>query len=141
MLISKVKEYCMAYNVIVNNTTIEGELITFENIDKFLLYIQTRELNKNQKRQHDNIISIADNIEKTYKVICECNGKSECQNSFEVQYKIVGDKTSGWMCEWIDYYFDKHINLLPDTNEKLIQFKKDFPSLSSTLQNLSDMVK
>ena len=82
LIISKVKEYCMAYNVIVNNTTIEGELITFENIDKFLLYIQTRELNKNQKRQHDNIISIADNIEKTYKVICECNGKSELQFFF-----------------------------------------------------------
>lgn len=140
-LIENVIKYCKYYNIIVNKTTIEGELITVENIDKFLSYIETLQIPNNDKLQHEKIKLITDKKEQTVKVICECNGRTELQNTGETKYKsILGKKTDGWVTKWIEYYFENYIEPIAEYNKKLIQFKKDFPSLNNTLQIVIDMI-
>ena len=140
-LIKKISEYCEFNNFIVNRTTIEGELITLENIDKFLLFLDTLSLTKEGKDQHNEVRAIEDIKEKTAKVICECNGRTEMQNCAEIKYKrIVGEKTSGWVSEWLKFYFDEFIGSARGEESKE-QFIKDFPHLNNTLQIIESMVK
>ena len=140
-LFKKISEYCEFNNFIVNRTTIEGELITLENIDKFLLFLDTLSLTKEGKDQHNEVRAIEDIKEKTAKVICECNGRTEMQNCAEITYKrIVGEKTSGWVSEWLKFYFDEFIGSARGEESKE-QFIKDFPHLNNTLQIIESMVK
>lgn len=140
-LFRKISKYCNFYNFIVNRTTIEGELITLENIDKFLLFLDTLSLTKEGKNQHNEVRAIEDIKEKTAKVICECNGRTEMQNCAGITYKrIVGEKTSGWVSEWLKFYFDEFIGSA-HVEESKEQFIKDFPHLNNTLQIIESMVK
>ena len=93
-LFKKTSEYCEFNNFIVNRTTIEGELITLENIDKFLLFLDTLLLTKEGKDQHNEVRAIEDIKEKTAKVICECNGRTEMQNCAEIKYKRIDRKST-----------------------------------------------
>lgn len=141
-LVQSIKSYCEFYNVIVNKTTIEGELITSENLDKFMLYLDALTLNKETQRQHHKIKNLPDCNEKTVQVICECNGRSELQDSCGLKHKsIIGGKTSGWCSKWLDFYFLNYIDPITDDKDKIKQFEKDFPSLNSTLQILKNMVQ
>lgn len=140
-LMHSIKNYCNHYNIIVNHTTIEGELITVENIDKFLLFLQTLCLTNQQKGYLNTVLSETDPKEKTIHIIFDCNGKTETQDKFSVHQKLVGSKTGGWVSDWLDYYFENYINPISDPNIKAEQFKSDFPSFFTTLQILSNMVK
>lgn len=141
-LFKKISKYCEFNNFIVNRTTIEGELITLENIDKFLLFLDTLTLSKEEQKQHRQISLLEDIREKTARVICECNGKTETQDSAGNTNKhIVGEKTGGWVNKWMEFYFNNFIFPLENTELMLAQFKSDFPSLSNTLQIIKNMVK
>lgn len=141
-LFRKISKYCNFYNFIVNRTTIEGELITLENIDKFSLFLDTLNLNGEEQNQHKSISMIEDVKEKTVKTICECNGRTEMQDCGGIKHKhIVGGKTEGWVNKWIEFYFEKYISPLDSVELKLAQIKSDFPSLTNTLQIIANMVK
>ena len=99
-------------------------------------------MSKKEQNQHNKISLIKDIKEKTAKVICECNGKTELQDFGGNTHKhIVGEKTGGWVNKWIEFYFEKYISPLDSVELKLAQIKSDFPSLTNTLQIIANMVK
>ena len=53
---------------------------------------------------------------------------------------ISGKKTSGWINEWLEYYFTNNIDTIEDDNAKLSVFSRDFPGLINTLQSLKKMI-
>lgn len=151
-LMQNIRLYCIKYNVIVNWSTIEGDLITYENIDKFLRFVDLKEINNCE--QHSEICKLDDIKEKTVLVLLEMNGRTEKQekpnktplpNSLskikKLQSGIMGGKTSGWVDDWLNYYFENYINTLEDEKQKRNQFKTDFPFLYDTLQILENMVE
>ncbi len=143
-----IKKICNYYNVIVNWSTIEGELITYENIDKFLEFVETQSIPQNVKNQHSNIKNITDSKEKAILVLCEYLGKTETQQQKDgVKFNnkslkpLTTKKTNGWVQLWIKYYFKNYIDTFSTETEKRAQFRKDFPSLYNTLQELENMVE
>lgn len=147
-LMRLIKEFCGYYNIIVNWSTIEGELITYENIDKFLEFMSTQSIHPEVITQHNNIKDITDKKEKAVLVLCEYIGKTETQEQKGgVRFNgnklktITSKKTSGWIDRWINYYFENHLINLTTNTDKRIQFKKDFPHLYGTLQELENMVE
>lgn len=144
-LISYVRTYCNVYNIIVNWSTIEGELITYENIELFIEFMSMQEIKPTQ--QHNNILAISDKKEKMVLILCEYRGKTEYFDSkgkviFQGKglQTVVSEKTGGWVSKWLNYYFQKSIDTLENTNEKKATFKRDFPGLYNTLQELENMV-
>lgn len=136
-------KYCTKYNVIVNWSTIEGELITYENIDKFKKFLNHFQIPNNYVSQHTNILSVTDPKERTILLMLEFNGKTETQSSAKLNGKNVNpviEKVSGWIEAWLDYYYSTYLAPLPTLSQKREQFKKDFPSLFRTLQILESMV-
>lgn len=49
-------------------------------------------------------------------------------------------KTSGWINRWLNYFFDKYIDIIADPEEKRIELKKYFPELFNTLQTIENMI-
>ena len=148
ILMQNIKKICNYYNVIVNWSTIEGELITYENIDKFLEFVETQSIPQNVKNQHSNIKNITDSKEKAILVLCEYLGKTETQQQKDgVKFNnkslkpLTTKKTNGWVQLWIKYYFKNYIDTFSTETEKRAQFRKDFPSLYNTLQELENMVE
>lgn len=145
-LMMNVKKYCRYHNIIVNWSTIEGELITYENIDKFIEYISTKKIK--HEDQHNEILKLPDKKEKTVLIMCEYDGKTEFfeqKNNIKINdtsiKPLIPGKTCGWVSDWLDFYFEKYIDILENTNEKRAHFKQDFPNLFNTLQDLESMVQ
>ncbi len=134
-----IKEFCSSYNIIINWTTIEGELITYENIEKFIVFLDKEQLCKAMIERHNSVLTIDDFKEKTIHILSEFNGKTETGEK-ELEKKVTG-KTSGWVSKWISFYFNNYINAINSEENKRKQFKSDFPGLYSTLQELENMVK
>lgn len=152
-----IKKYCESYYIIVNNSTIEGEIITNENMEKFSRFLLNSKLikeipNGNKVLTRDGKIyklinQITDNKEKRALTLYKCHGKLELMNkpktnlNIKVDTKLVDKKTSGWVNEWLNYYFENYINKLDTEESKKEQFIEDFPYLSRTLQLIIKMVK
>lgn len=144
-LMNSIISYCKSENVIVNWSTIEGELITYENIEKFIEFLNSNRICNKKLSQHNAICSISDDKEKTILILAEMNGKTELQEgSNKKRVKMNGTeietlfgKTSGWVNDWMEYYYKNYI--AKHDNPKLI-FKNDFPSLYRTLQIIENMV-
>ena len=146
-LMKAIIAYCKSENVIVNWSTIEGELITYENIEKFIMFLSSCDISKHKKSQHDEICEIQDYKEKYSLILAEMNGKTEIQEGTKknrVQYRgndIVKDlldkKTSGWVSAWLEFYYE---NYLVGEDDKRRVFEKDFPSLYKSLQIIENMV-
>lgn len=145
-LISDIQKYCQMYNIIVNWTTIEGELITYENTTEFINYMRENKIEKNTT-QHTQILQVLDPKEKSCLILCEFDGRTEdftsknellfAGRTIEI---ISGKKTSGWINEWLEYYFTNNIDTIEDDNAKLSVFSRDFPGLINTLQSLKKMI-
>lgn len=146
-MIKSIISYCQSDNVIVNWTTIEGELITYENIDKFISFLNTMNIHTDKKIQHDKICSISDHKEKCVLIMSELNGKTETQegskkdkvkfNGEDLICGLLNKKTSGWVSDWMEYYYKY---FLEGKDDKRSVFQKDFPSLYKTLQIIESMV-
>lgn len=146
-LMKAIIAYCKSENVIVNWSTIEGELITYENIEKFIMFLSSCDISKHKKSQHDEICEYKDYKEKYSLILAEMNGKTEIQEGTKknrVQYRgndIVKDlldkKTSGWVSAWLEFYYE---NYLVGEDDKRRVFEKDFPSLYKSLQIIENMV-
>lgn len=150
-LMNAIIKYCRSENVIVNWTTIEGELVTYENIEKFIGFINKNGFEKSmseyQINQHDEICRIDDPKEKTRLILAELDGRTETQegtknnqvimNGKEIEKCLTNKKTSGWISDWLEFYYN---NYLVKENDKLSIFKRDFPSLFNTLQLIENMI-
>ena len=71
------------------------------------------------------------------------NGKNELFGKIKLNGNDVlknCDKTSGWITNWFDYYFQNRIDNLKSESEKREQFKIDFPQLYNTLQIIENMI-
>lgn len=133
--------YCNLYNVIVNWSTIEGCLITYENICDFIDFVDKKGIY--HTRQHKTLCLEKDAREKTVLILYEFDGKSEFQDKVKIKGIEVskrGKKTGGWISEWLTYYFELRIDTLSSINEKKERLKKDFPQLFDTLQIIENMV-
>lgn len=142
-LMYSLRTYCNYYNTLVNWTTIEGELITYQNIDTFLEFIKSAYLDDNIQCAVKNIQSKSDYKERTAYTILFCNGRSELQEKKEKESicpSLVGEKTSGWVDDWINYYFDNELSALSNEHDKRKRFAYDFPLLNDTLQNICNVI-
>lgn len=145
-LIKDIQKFCLLYNVIVNWTTIEGEIITYENINEFINFLSGLTVDKNAQQQHSQILQVTDDKEKTCLILCEFEGRTENyieKNSVKFGGKricSIAKKTSGWINKWLKYYFTQNIDPVEDHNAKISVFQRDFPGLFSTLQTLKKMI-
>ena len=150
-LITDIQTFCEMYSIIVNRTTIEGEIITHENTSEFLKFLSTEyfinnPIIKDKQQQHSDILSVSDSYKKTCLIRCEFEGRIDAYvdndsltfNGKGIQ-RIV-DKTSGWINDWLNYYFTNNIDTVEDDNIKISIFKRDFPSLFNTLQSFEKMI-
>ena len=147
-LMETIIHFCDLYNVIVNWSTIEGDLITVENIDEFLNFKTDQKEIKN-KKQYNNICSQPDLQEKMVLMLGGYEGKTETfckpkifceQNNNPNPVQKEYDKTSGWIERWLNYFFANKIDGLETTDKKRKEFKKYFPRLYSTLQIIENMI-
>lgn len=141
-LIDLIIRYCKYNDVIVNWSTIEGSLITYENIDLFIEFWKNSSLKKNA--QFKIIEKETDSKEKTILTLGAFSGKNECFKSPCIANKTavnpVADKTSGWIESWLDYFFVHKIDCLNTIAEKKDTLKYFFPQLFETLQTIENMV-
>ena len=140
-LMYSIISYCNYYDVIVNWSTIEGSIITYENISYFIDFIDQKGIK--HTKQHMAFCSEKDTREKTILILSEYNGKNEifkCAQYNNNPVSIAIKKTEGWINEWLDYYFKLRIDVLSSDTEKRNRFKKDFPQLYNTLQIIENML-
>ena len=150
-LITDIQTFCKMYSIIVNRTTIEGEIITQANTSEFLNFLSTEyfinnPINKEKQQQHSDILNVPDSYKKTCLIRCEFEGRIDAYvdnnslifNGKEIQ--SIADKTSGWINDWLNYYFTHNIDTVEDENVKISIFKRDFPSLFNTLQSFEKMI-
>lgn len=150
-LITDIQTFCKMYSIIVNRTTIEGEIITQANTSEFLNFLSTEyfinnPINKEKQQQHSDILNVPDSYKKTCLIRCEFEGRIDAYvdnsslifNGKEIQ--SITDKTSGWINNWLNYYFTHNIDTVEDENVKISIFKRDFPSLFNTLQSFEKMI-
>ncbi|MBF8436534.1 AAA family ATPase [Halanaerobiaceae bacterium Z-7014] len=153
-----IKEYCLLYNIYVNETTIEGILINKNNYEIFREWL----LNYDFKKEDDlnYLIDLYPENEEykvtLYRLIVEgklnstlkykySNDKiDKLANKYNVNFneydqkeileKINNisnniEKTEGWITSFLNYYFNNHDN-----------FNDDFPELSELLSKIKNMV-
>ena len=140
-LMYEIIDFCNFYNVIVNWSTIEGCLITYENITDFIDFVNASKTK--HTKQHVSFCSESDIKEKTILILSEYNGKSELFTTAQFNGNSVNhalDKTEGWVFDWLNYYFKVKIDMLPSIEHKKSQFKNDFPQLFNTLQIIEKMI-
>ena len=105
-LIELIMDYCKRHNIIVNWSTIEGSLITYENIDIFIEYWNSSKLL--EKQAYPAIISETDKKEKAILTLLAFDGRTEIFTSKSSTITIPkvskNIKTSGWIEEWIEYF-------------------------------------
>jgi|GEM_PF-537649 len=155
---TSIKNYCLKYNVYPVNTTIEGCIINDVNYNIvktwFVSFLKQSDIAK-----FDTLYTIYDDVYYKISVLrLILNGKldnlltldeaKQCKlvsNNFvkEIKYfnNVVGDKTSGWIINFMDYYFSNYIDKIEFSFMKLNHFKKHFRELSFILQIAQDMVK
>lgn len=158
--------YCNNYNIHVWKTTIEGALITADNLSLFRTFIECKGLNSSQikliesywKRWDDHInlnyirqiFSGKGDFLLTKKQLIKNN-----PNIYMDLFQTLGmkKKTCGWVSQWLEYYFldklgiDKNsvgcfkqfsmmLKVGNNRNMILLDMRRDFHELSSLLDQI-----
>lgn len=151
------KEYCLNYNVYPVSTTIEGCIINKDNYNVVMEWFLTF-LKQTDVVRLESLLAYSNDM--SYKLTVFrliLNGKLDNLMTLEEAHKcklvtsefvreikyfnnIVGDKTSGWIISFLDFYFTNYIDKIK-SNERLLNFKKHFRELAFVLQLVQDMVK
>lgn len=162
-MIMLVKHYCIQYNIYPVTTTIEGCIVNIQNLDIVLSWINTifdeNNINKLNEILNKDILEEGKQNNKYRLIIVRLilNGKLDILKTLkeakkdnfidkddlkviESLRKVIGGKTDGWVINFINYYFDKYIDKLPNQFEKENKFKEDFKELSQILQKITNMV-
>jgi len=118
--ISLIKKYFLYYDTFVASTTIEGLLITKENISGFLEFYCTKYLNDVQKGKVENIFNYLTTNQQTNYLRLLFGGKSDfilkwdqlSNNNNSLNKDLLEtfstcsvSKTSGWVSEWLETFF------------------------------------
>ncbi len=164
-LIKSIKLYCSWNHTIVNWSTIEGELITYENIDVFIDFFKMKLTNfisyTDKKgiqvvkespskilKNYKDILKLEDKKQKAVLLLYSCNGKLEMMDrqpaepNNDIKQSVLGEKADGWIAEWLEYYFTTYLKIDQMTQwDVKKEFSRHFPGLSNTLQELENMVQ
>lgn len=146
-LIKCVKEYFKQYNIFVCSTTIEGMLINYNNYKIFWEFYK--------KKASKNIQQI-EGLYQTYNIKNKLNllrllveGKTDYILNLNELDKMDPStkkeiekgrlkKQSGWISEWIQFYYDS-ISINKEEKEIKFNFEKDFRELTILLENLNEI--
>lgn len=157
-LLEAINIYCREYNVYPVCSTIEGCLVNHQNYHIVKEWFMSK-INQSKLVVLDDLLNRNDDIYYKVTIIrVIMNGKldnlltlKEATNIHmipnDVKLKIdelnksVGDKTGGWVNDFLDYYFNKYIKVINEEEKKLKKFKNDFPELENILQTCIYMVK
>lgn len=166
--ISVIQEYLLAYNVFVLSTTVEGMLINTQTLDFALLFL------KQKKKEPDyNVFKVYwEGLPKTDRLNAMrivYNGKTDLLIAWKtlsksllpdsdravVEKAMIGDKTSGWVSEYLDAFFQQTIKCEGKITEKLFrkylddedhkkavlkEFEKNFSELHSLISRICAMI-
>ena len=141
-IVQTIQSLCKFDNYLINGTTLEGELVCFNNVDIFLDFCS----GYFKKEKVINKLKSIPDIKERVSLTRLCldgrldlgNKEIACQsNGFKQKQKIVDSKADGWINNWIEYLWKNH---LADADDKLECFKKFFPSLYTTLQHIEGML-
>jgi predicted ATP-dependent endonuclease of OLD family len=149
--------YCLFYNVYPVQTTIEGTLVNESNIKEFEDWLKIK-----FKNQVENIESLFKNGNS--KVISTTIGRLLVNGKYEnfkkipkqgaakkfppviaAKYETIFglrrnfDKTSGWVTEWLDYFFENYILIEEEESIRIQIFKKYFPELYNLIYTLKNL--
>lgn len=166
--ISAVHEYLLAYNVFALSTTVEGMLINPKTLDFALSFLrgQKKEADYNafktywdslQKTDRLNALRIVYNgktdLLVTWKSLCK--GLLPAGDKAILEKVMIGGKTSGWVSEYLDTYFQQAIQSESEITEKVFKkyieddehqktilkdFEKNFSELYSLILKICDMI-
>lgn len=156
LLKSLIVKYCEEYKVFPVSTTIEGALIHKGN--HHLLYSFYEKNYKNTRKfEVINLLynKYSDDIFKATLLRFLHDGKCDnllkkdalfkSNNSQGYIYNLIKNniisKTSGWVTEFINYYFINEIDGLESRQEKLQKFRKDFPELFAIIINMLKLLR
>lgn len=139
-LIRLIKEYCVKYNICINSTTIEGELINKNNIDLFLDYCSYSKYNENIIKKLKAEKDINEKVALTRLFFCgrlDLGDSKLINNQTFTKVTYLADKTDGWVNKWLDYFWD---NFLEKSKDKCLCFKTYFPDFYNTLLCIKGMI-
>lgn len=143
-LMTIAKKLCAYNNISVNSTTIEGLLITPENVDIFIDFCLEHFSNK--KDVLIKIKNISDNKEQTallrlfFLGYLDLYDKNLISKSiFATKPKIIDTKADGWVEDWLNWFIAEKCPL-KDIDQAQIIFEKYFPELFDTLQMIKYMI-
>lgn len=148
-LMELIQSYCIVHGTIVNWSTIEGELLTYENFDIFVQFLQSKEddLTDTKKEYLKMILDVENMKERVVLLLYAFCGKFETMHKPLPPYTdltkgMLGGKTGGWINDWLTYYFETYMQIESISElEAKNEFLKHFPGLSRTLQELENMVQ
>lgn len=152
-----IKLYCLKYKVYPVNTTIEGSLVNYNNLELFRDWLIDN--NPHDERYINDLFSISNNKENlttafrlivngkydTLKKIMKVNITNSFPDDIRKSYLLINrlrskyDKTSGWVSAWLDYVFNKEINIHNKREEQVKQFGIYFPELYDIIKNIYKM--
>ena len=164
-----IKRYCKNYDIYPVSTTIEGGLINKDNIEIVFNWMINRiaqgKGNLNQKADYrkklESIYNMqadmkykvtvlrllhegkSDNLLK-YKNIG--NNNLELSDSFKKAYHNMkwynGEKTSGWVSEFINYFFENYVNESVRSDEEKVEiFKMNFEEIYDIIRTIENKCK
>ena len=157
-LIVEVRDYCMQYRTLPVRTTIEGTIVNEDNVEIAIEWLKTK-ITDDYKIKLENILVRENIMNKKYRVTivrCCLNGKldilknitesgvqvdSIVKHNMKKINSIIGKKTGGWIQEFIEFYFQNHIDAIDDEKKKYDKFKKDFKELNFILRRSIDMLQ
>jgi len=165
--VSAVHEYLLSYNVFSFNTTIEGALINKHTIELSLDFL------RHEKRTCDfnNFKEYWRNLQKTDQINVLriiFNGKTDLLRTWKslskeieedkrliLEKAMIGGKTSGWVSNYLDFFFQslvqdngpftekafrKYLENDDHFNSILKNFKHNFTELYLLIEHLCDMI-
>lgn len=155
-LIEKIKTYCLQYNIYPFTTTIEGALINVNNYgDAYNWLKKEKEVNLGELDgvlgEDEKWFGKENKEYRTTVLRLICNGKYDSLHKLEklgtgisegILNSIgrIGKKASGWINDWIEYYFKENIDGLNDLEAKREKFGKDFPELFFVLKLMENLL-
>ena len=153
------KVYCLEYSVYPVDTTIEGSLVNANNYLDFANWLhiykrrKIKDINQLINSNYDDNIKLTWfrlMIEGKYDNLTNCiNQKTQNSLSTEEQliYKKIDklgkglNKASGWVESWINYMFEKRIDIEISQYQKQQNFKVYFGELYDIIKRMEDMVR
>lgn len=152
-----INEYCQHYNIFTLDTTIEGSLINKDNYEKVYDWLVNRSERKHIKREieqaynyktevpykitllrllhngkYDNLKKMLGNKKddnRNYKQVIEEGSPDMAIYDLIYGKGIKVAKTSGWVSDFLDDYFNNYITKHKDANIRRQIFKSDFKEL------------